>query len=67
MPAGKHTCPASNRPAPRCWRLPLVTGFCSACRVYMREAHIVRGRRQAFCGRCCPVCSRCWEDEHAGA
>jgi hypothetical protein len=44
-------------PAPRCSRLPLLTGLCSACRLPTREVHIVRGRRQAFCSDCCPACS----------
>jgi len=50
---------ATARQAPRgpaCVRVRCAYCLCRACGDYVSVAHIVRGYRKAFCGRCCPVC-----------
>jgi hypothetical protein len=41
---------------PACVRVRGAYCLCRECGDYVSVAHIVRGYRKAFCGRCCPVC-----------
>jgi hypothetical protein len=60
--------PAQAPRGPACVRVRDAYCLCRECGDYVSVAHIVRGYRKAFCGRCCPVCRpkpSLHEDDHA--